>query len=107
MNKTAKRGAVPQKRSGTLCEKLHECDIEHDYIMAETSGHNKEMEDLMRAKELMSGIEERKLQCVDHTADSVNNTACQKPSETCPRQIVEDRYKSQDTQPAHSSAQRM
>lgn len=77
-------------------------EIHHNKV-AYTSQHNKDMEYFMGTKVFMFRIEDRKLQCVDHTADSVNNTACQKPSETCPRQIVEDRYKSQDTQPAHSN----
>ena len=51
--------------------------------MAETSGHNKEMEDLMRAKELMSGIEERKLQCVDNTSDGIDHTSGNQPDKCC------------------------
>ena len=77
-------------------------EIHHNKV-AYTSQHNKDMEYFMGTKVFMFRIEDRKLQCVDHTADSVNNTACQKPSETCPRQIVEDRHESQDTQPAHSN----
>jgi len=77
-------------------------EIHHNKV-AYTSQHNKDMEYFMGTKVFMFRIEDRKLQCVDHTADSVNNTACQKPSEPGPWQIVEDRHESQDAQPAHSN----
>ena len=75
----------------------------HHHKVAYTSQHNKDMEHLMGTEILMFRIENRKFQRIDHSADGVDDAASQKPSETCPRQIVEDRYKSQDTQPAHSN----
>ena len=77
-------------------------EIHHNKV-AYTSGHDEEMEDLVRTEVFMAVIEVWELQCIDDAADRVDDTACQKPSETCPRQIVEDRHESQDTQPAHSN----
>ena len=61
------------------------------------------MEHFVRTEILMLCIKDRKFQRIDHTADGINDTAGKKPSETGPWQIVEDRYKSQNTQPAHSN----
>ena len=44
----------------------------------------------MAAKILMLIVENRKLQCIDHTADCVNDSAGEKPSEFCTCQIVEN-----------------
>ena len=77
-------------------------EIHHNKV-AETSQHNKDVEHLMGTEILMLRIKNWKFQRIDHAADGINNSACQKPSETCPRQIVEDRHKSQNTQPAHSN----
>ena len=77
-------------------------EIHHNKV-AETSQHNKDVEHLMGTEILMLRIKNWKFQRIDHAADGINNSACQKPSETCPRQIVEDRHESQDTQPAHSN----
>lgn len=57
----------------------------------------------MRTEVLMFRIEDWEFQCIDHTADGINNTAGQEPAETCTGKVVEDRDKSQDTQPAHSN----
>ena len=57
--------------------------------MACTSAHHEEVEDFVAAKILMLIVENRKLQCIDHTADRVNDSAGEKPSEFCTCQIVE------------------
>ena len=51
----------------------------HKDKVAETPAHDKKMEDLMGSKILMLCIEQRKLQCVDHTADGVNHATSHQP----------------------------
>lgn len=51
--------------------------------MAEASAHDKQVEDLMGAEILVSGIEERKLQCIDDTADGVDDASGYEPQEGC------------------------
>ena len=47
--------------------------------MTQAASHDKYMEDLMRSKILMLCIEQRKLQCVDHTADGVDHATSHQP----------------------------
>lgn len=82
---------------------LHERNIEHRYIMAQASGHDKHVEDLMRSKELVSGIEDRKFQCVNNSADGVDDTACNQPYKGCFGEGLYQRYHGQDTEPAHGN----
>ena len=60
----------------------------HHHIMADTSAHDKQMENLMGAEVLVAGIKERKLQGVDDAAYGVNDTAGQKESEAYCRQFL-------------------
>ena len=55
--------------------------------MAGTSAHHEEVEDFVAAEILMLSVENRKLQCIDHTADCVNDSAGEKPSEFCPKWV--------------------
>ena len=55
----------------------------HHNIMAEASGHNKEMENLVGTEVFVAGIEKRKLQSVNGAADGVNDTASQKSAKSC------------------------
>ena len=48
--------------------------------MAEASSHDKQMEDLMGAEVLMSGVEQRQLQRVDDSACGVDDPSGQKPA---------------------------
>ena len=50
--------------------------------MAEASGHDKQMEDLMGTEIPVSGIEERKLQRIDDAADGVDDAAGNTPEES-------------------------
>ena len=52
----------------------------HYDIMAEASGHDEEMEDLVRTEVLVAGIEDRKLQSVDDAAHSVDDATGQEPA---------------------------
>ena len=47
----------------------------HHHIMADTSAHDKQMENLMGAEVLVAGIKERKLQGVDDASHRVYDTA--------------------------------
>lgn len=55
----------------------------HYDIMAEASGHDEEMEDLVRTEVLVAGIEDRKLQSVDDAAHSVDDATGQEPAKGC------------------------
>lgn len=55
--------------------------IIHQYKMADTSTHYKKMKDLMAAEVFMAAVKDRQFQCVDDTANRIDNAACQKPSE--------------------------
>lgn len=59
----------------------------------------------MAAEILMLTVENRKLQCIDHTADCVNDSASEKPSEFCTCQIVEDLTECEDTDPSHTNVE--
>ena len=59
----------------------------------------------MAAEILMLSVENRKLQCIDHTADCVNDSAGEKPSEFCTCQIVEDLTECEDTDPSHTNVE--
>ena len=71
--------------------------------MAGTSEHDKEVEDFVAAEILMLTVENRKLQCIDHTADCVEDSAGEKPSEFCTCQIVEDLTECEDTEPSNTN----
>ena len=47
--------------------------------MADASAHDEQMENLMGTEIFMSGIKQRKLQCIYYTAYSVDNATCKKP----------------------------
>ena len=55
----------------------------------------------MRTEVLMICIENGKLQCIDNTSNCINDTSCQKPSESCRRKCFDDRHKSKHTEPPH------
>ena len=74
----------------------------HKNVMAEASAHHEKVEDFMASEVLVLSVEDRKFQCVDNTADGVNNTACQEPAESGGGQRVEEFTDSKDADPAHS-----
>ena len=53
----------------------------HKDKVTDTSTHHEQMENLMGAKILMSGVKQRQLQRVDNTAHRVNDAARQQPAE--------------------------
>ena len=69
------------------------------------SKHHKYMKNLMGTKILVSGIEKRNFQSIDHTADSVNNSACKKPVKTGTWECMKDWDKCKDTEPSHANIQ--
>ena len=70
--------------------------------MTEASSHHKQMEDLMGAKVRMSGIEDRQLQCIDDTANGIDNTAGQQPEKRTRCQGANDWTECQDAGPSHA-----
>lgn len=58
---------------------LHISDIEHGNKVTQTSAHDEEVEDLMGTEVGVPVIEEREFQCVDHTADGVDDASCKQP----------------------------
>lgn len=54
----------------------------HNDKVAGASKHDKDMEDFMGTEVLVSGIKNRELQTVNNSADGVNDTSGQQPSET-------------------------
>lgn len=70
-------GAVPELKAGLKNESVH------DDKVAGASGYDKQMENLVASEVLVSAVENGKLQSIDHTADGVDDTSCQKPSESC------------------------
>lgn len=83
------------------CAYRHDKEI-HDYEMADASSHNKEVKNLVGAKVFMPGVENRKLQGIDHTSYGIDQAAGQQPAEPCRRKGFYDRHKGKYTQPSHS-----
>lgn len=54
----------------------------HHYIVAETSAHDKEMENFVGTKIPVAGVEKWKLHGVDDTACRIDDAAGQQPHET-------------------------
>ena len=81
----------------------------HKYIhhnkMTDTPAHYKQMENLMGAKILMSGVKQRQLQRVDNTAHRVNDAARQQPAKSRRRQGIQNLRKRQYAYPAHGDIQ--
>lgn len=74
----------------------------HRYKVACASAHHKQVEDLMGAEIFMLCIENRHFQCIDNTADRIDNASCEKPSESRFGQCVKDLGECQHTQPSHA-----
>lgn len=73
----------------------------HKDKMADAAAHDKQVEDLMGAEIFVVGVEEGELQCVDHTAHSVDDASCQQPQEGGGGQSVKQLAEHQDADPAH------
>ena len=74
----------------------------HYNEVADASAHNEEVEDLVASEVFMFVIENRYFQCINNTADCVDNTSCKQPSESGQRHIAENLCKCKDTRPSHS-----
>ena len=70
--------------------------------MAQASTHHKQMEDLMGSEVWMPGVKDWQLQCIDDSANSVDNATGQQPEESTRCQGADDRSESQDTGPSHT-----
>ena len=56
----------------------------------------------MGAEIFMLCIENRHFQCIDNTADRIDNASCEKPSERRSGQCMKDLGECQHTQPSHA-----
>ena len=56
--------------------------VHHD-IVAEASGHDEEMEDLVGTEVLVAGVEDRKLQGVDNAAHGIDDASGEEPAKGC------------------------
>lgn len=62
------------------------CHIQiHKYEVTNASAHDKQVKDFMGTEVLVPVIENWQLQCIDNTADGVDDTACQEPEESTVR----------------------
>ena len=52
----------------------HKCI--HHYKVAQASSHHEQMKNLMASKIFMLTVKNRKFQCIDHSADCINDSAC-------------------------------
>ena len=77
----------------------------HHNEMTDTPAHHEQMENLMRAKILMSGVKQRQLQRVNNTAHRVNDAARQQPAKSRRRQGIQNLRKRQYAYPAHGDIQ--
>ncbi len=85
-------------------ERLRHGDISvHHHVMAETSSHDKQMEDFVGTKIFMSRVKNRKLQRIYDAADGVDNAAGQEPSEGAWCQGPYDLSEGGDANPAHGN----
>lgn len=68
---------------GVMCSNglKHKCV--HYYKVTCTSGHHKQMKDLMASEIFVLTVKDWKLQSIDHAANGVDDTTCQQPSESC------------------------
>ena len=52
----------------------HKCV--HHYKVAQASSHHEQMKNLMASKIFMLPVKNRKFQCIDHSADCINDSDC-------------------------------
>ena len=64
---------------------------EHENKVASAAKQHKYMKDFMGTEVAVSGIKQRKLQCIDDASDGVENTADQKPQECGMAQALHNR----------------
>lgn len=70
--------------------------------MTEAAAHHKQMEDLMAAKVFWQLVKDRELQSVKDSADGIDDTAGQKPSEGSGRKGGHQWFKYKHAGPAHA-----
>lgn len=75
----------------------------HKDKMADAAAHDKQMENFMGAEILMSGVEDGKLQRIDHTPRGIDEAAGQQPEKSSCRQGAQQLAEHQDAHPAHGN----
>ena len=73
--------------------------------MACASAHHKEVEDLMASEVLVTVVEDRELQRVDHAADGVDVAPGKEPSELGGRQVIQNLAECKHAYPAHADVE--
>lgn len=73
--------------------------------MAKAPAHHKKMKYFMASEIFMAVIKNRKLQCIDDTANGVYDAAGQQPAESSGGHGVKDLSKCEDASPAHADIQ--
>ena len=92
---------LPRRKKEQLLEEFSGYKLVHHHVVAETAAHDKEMKDLVGTEVAVPVVEKRKLQCVDDSAQGVDNAACQEPGEAGCRKGADDLGNSQNTYPSH------
>ena len=86
-----KKGGCGFETTPSLLSKIRDLS-DHKYVhydkMTNTSSHDEEVKDLVRTKILMSAIENREFQCVNDSADRVDDTSCQQPHKCSSRKCL-------------------
>lgn len=67
----------------------HPCHVlKHKNEMAEASGHDEEVKNLVGAEAFVAAVENRKLQGIDYSAGGINDSPGQKPAESSGRERI-------------------
>jgi len=85
------------------CLLKYKC-VHYDKV-AEAPAHHEKVKDLMASEIFVAVIEDRKLQCIDDTADGVNNSPGQQPAKGCSRHRIKNLCKCKYAGPAHTDIQ--
>lgn len=75
--------------------------LKHNNVVTEASAHDEQVKDFVRTEMFESGVEQWKLQCVNDTADGVNDSAGQKPVECGRSQGRDNGFERREANPAH------
>ena len=71
--------------------------------MTEASAHNEQVKEFMRTEILESGVEQWKLQCINDTADGVDNTAGEEPVKCTRSEGGHNGFDRSEAYPAHGN----
>ena len=75
----------------------------HKNKVADTSGHNEQMKYFMGTEILVFSVENRELQSVDNTADSIDDTSCKEPQKRSMRKNIPKSAEDTEANPTHGN----